>query len=860
VDGVPGAVEPLPLENAVINVGDHLIVNSQIILPPNHRLLPTPTSPDILLAVEFTLPSQGLNVLNPLPPNDFVEASNFQPDAVRILSNASSSFEALEAGTVPFSLTAYHPESLSPDTSFAQRSFAVNVFQPGLNTVCNITTTGVNAFSSPNLSDNSQRSELSGFTDVRVYGRTPDGSYLVGNNDIYGWVPNTVSDRARIEEFTAGIPACSTIPLNMVGFDINTAVRYDDDNPSGDPDFDGVPNRFDLCPNSALPGCEVTWDLELSVQRFVDGEPGAVEPLPMDNAVVNVGDFLMVDYQMTLPPNHRLQPAPDQENALTVEFTLPAQDLERLSTENVAASNFQPDAALLNQFTAPPINLEALEAGTVPFSLTAYHPESLSPDTSFAQRSFTVNVVQPGLNAVCTITTTGVNAFSSPNLSDNSQRSELSGFTDVRVYGRTPDGSYLVGNNDIYGWVPNTVSDRARIEEFTAGIPACSTIPLNMVGFDVTNAVRYDDDNPTGDADFDGIPNHFDLCPNSALPGCEVTWNLELSVQRFVDGIPGAVEPLPLDNAVVNVGDFLMVDYQMTLPPNHRLQPAPDEENALTVEFTLPSQDLERLSTENVAASNFQPDAALLNQFTAPPINLEALEAGTVPFSLTAYHPDSLSPDTSFAQISFTVDIFQPDTVSVVTVTPAPTIESPTETPQSTELRATPTVVTSTPTVTPLPTEAATATETPVSIVSPTPTPTEPPPERIVATPTPLPRLQPTATQAAKTAPRDSDYRLVIDGRGGATFSEAVSGPDGDTTDTITVGTNGGSARYTLTVTCQGTETAALALTFSGTRELLGCGARTVVTLEARQAYTIIVDASRARQASYVEYTLQFTP
>ena len=132
----------------------------------------------------------------------------------------------------------------------------------------------------------------------------------------------------------------------------------------------------------------------------------------------------------------------------------------------------------------------------------------------------------------------------------------------------------------------------------------------------------------------------------------------------------------------------------------------------------------------------------------------------------------------------------------------------------------------------------------------------------------PTPTTAPPPTEASQTAPPDSDFNFTLNRDAGGQFSDAVSNPDGDTTDRIRITVDGLSNQppnnyreFTVTLVCNGTNTGNLRWGTGGPSSPtnLTCGGSVTIihTNDSNQTY-INVNMSGS-SAGYVTYTLVAT-
>ena len=196
---------------------------------------------------------------------------------------------------------------------------------------------------------------------------------------------------------------------------------------------------------------------------------------------------------------------------------------------------------------------------------------------------------------------------------------------------------------------------------------------------------------------------------------------------------------------------------------------------------------------------------------------------------------------------NFTVMVRPIRTSAAPTSTAIPTRSTFTPTPRPTE----PPVASPTFTPTPRPTEPP----APSPTFTPTPRPTEPP----VASPTFTPTPRPTDIPVA---PIDRDYALNLRAGESTRFSEAISYPNGDTSDRIFITIEGirGEQRYILALSCGGMGTEAVRWQVPRVTQVLTCGGSAAISFTAdRNQQTVMIELPPGSNPAYVTYTLSLT-
>ena len=144
--------------------------------------------------------------------------------------------------------------------------------------------------------------------------------------------------------------------------------------------------------------------------------------------------------------------------------------------------------------------------------------------------------------------------------------------------------------------------------------------------------------------------------------------------------------------------------------------------------------------------------------------------------------------------------------------------------------------------------------------VTPLPIPGAP----LILSATPVPTTAPAAASPLPVAPVDRDHALMIHAGSGMRFSDAVSHPDGDISDTISITVEGlgrEPVNYTLSLSCSGTGTEAVRWTGRGIADVLGCGQTVTVPFgTGANTQTIVIAFDPRAARSFVTYTLNIVP
>ena len=159
-----------------------------------------------------------------------------------------------------------------------------------------------------------------------------------------------------------------------------------------------------------------------------------------------------------------------------------------------------------------------------------------------------------------------------------------------------------------------------------------------------------------------------------------------------------------------------------------------------------------------------------------------------------------------------------------------------------------------------------------IEVRSPTPTPLSQldvtllpiPGAPLIVSATPAPTAAPAAVTPLPVAPVDRDHALAIRAGGGTRFSDAISHPDSDTSDSISITVEGlgrEPVNYTLGLSCSGTGAEAVRWTVRGLADVLGCEqTATVPFATGANTQTVVIAFDPRAAPSFVTYTLSVAP
>ncbi|MEO0563870.1 MAG: thrombospondin type 3 repeat-containing protein, partial [Chloroflexota bacterium] len=192
--------------------------------------------------------------------------------------------------------------------------------------------------------------------------------------------------------------------------------------------------------------------------------------------------------------------------------------------------------------------------------------------------------------------------------------------------------------------------------------PACQTLPT-IEAFNVSTAPMFPDGTPGVDADADGIPNRFDLCPMLAVP-CSYAVDIQYEDAVRID--LSAADEFPLDfNA-----DILFRLVNERLSPDETQDPFRRELTELSVEIafsnpdiflSLPLRDSLVLDGYQAYGTVFDYEDILDDAYDIPPLIGD--RAGSTEIVVTLYSLTLERP--VLAQDRFTLSLIEPELVCI---------------------------------------------------------------------------------------------------------------------------------------------------------------------------------------------------